>query len=700
MMAALSQTPLFVTLTRLVEEHRVRDIDWQVARQIQRYECLSHPDNPVCDALVLVAALTSWVLGRGQVCLPLDHCPMVEVSRHWLDQPRWITALSACRCVWVTPARTAADPVWAGQPLVLELPHEAGGVARVYLARYFFYQIEVAQRIHQLLSDPALPPQGSNSDQRLGGTEAAPLPHVLQRLFDIDTASDTSSSRVNWQLVAAATACLHRFAVITGGPGTGKTTTVTRLMCALLSQQPDMSIALAAPTGKAAARMTESIRQARERGGLPESLVDKIPDDSFTLHRLLGWTPSGFRYNHRHALAWDCVVVDEASMIDLAMMHQLLSAIPAHGRLILLGDKDQLASVEAGSVLADVCNAGGDDVFPSVVGAERLSSLTGYSVSDFLSPNAIESLVSERDTTADASVSGSVVSAPCVPMQDAVAQLRVSHRFDANSGIGQLAQAVNQGHVSRSIQCFSEFDDIQCDWLIDEDPTSLGALASASGASQLHPWQRGALVGYQAYCRCIQAPAPGVPHDAVAVLQALNHFRVLVSTRKGPLGVESVNARIEQLLFRAGLLRQGASQNGAAGVWYPGRPVMVTRNDYDLGLFNGDIGVLVTSPSGDARVAFMTADNTIRYVLPSRLPSYETAFAMTVHKSQGSEFGRVQLLLPEQWQRVITRELIYTAITRAKQHFYLLSGRECWKRGLLTRVERASGLRDALWKSL
>lgn len=682
-------------LEQLVDTQKLRQIDLQLGRQILIYETREQqrrrgklpsalaffadqtsqmPEkNHTLSGIYLAACLVSQALGRGQVCLPLTHCPVVELSHRWLSADQWVNLLRNCQCVWVASTRKAD---WQNQPLVLEWDIEDDhrtGIPRLYLARYYFYQFQVAQSIRTRLES------ASGKWQKAFSNREQKLPAILSNLFPAEP-----SKTVNWQLVAAATACVQPVCVITGGPGTGKTTTVTRLLTALLNLTPDMRIALAAPTGKAAARMMESIRQARQRDDLPENVsaaMAAIPEESYTLHRLLGWTPNGFRYHARHPLSWDCIVVDEASMVDLAMMYQLLEAMSPDARLILLGDKDQLASVEAGSVLADLCNAGAD-IGPSEPFVRQLQCLTGYSSNSELSETMRPDL-------------GLI--------QNAVAELRVSHRFGANSGIGQLAKAVNGGRISRAEQCFELFTDLRCDWIDSSLPAD---------ASNLTNWHQGALKGYRGYCRLLKPMIArsndrsigGVKGDVrqaddaiFKVLEAFNHFRVLVATRKGNLGLEAVNRDIERLLVKAELLDREAMQPGS---WYIGRPVMITRNDYDLGLYNGDIGILVLTATGQKRVAFLTVDGSIRYVLPSRLPSHETAFGMTVHKSQGSEFNHVQLLLPERWQSVVTRELIYTAITRSREYFYLMSGRECWQRGLGNRVERASGLKDALWNKV
>lgn len=622
-------------LVRLVDERRLRSIDVQMAGQLLQWSEQTFVDEQATTLFVLTCAL-SWALGRGQVCLPLDHCLVPELGRWW-PQEGVLETLTR-DVVWHQPTDIPHEPLsssgWNGQPLVLEI--RQGKPVRLYLARYFFYQqgVEAAIRTRTQVV-PANP-----ADTELGASLRALFPH------------HPGQAGPDWQAVAAATACLQHFCVITGGPGTGKTTTVTRMLCALLGQHPEMTIALAAPTGKAAARMLESIRQSRQRDNLPGA--ERIPDESFTLHRLLGWTPDGFRYGPERPLPWDCVVVDEASMIDLAMMYQLLSALAPHARLVLLGDKDQLASVEAGSVLADVSNPDGG--FGLSAGfAGRLQSLLGYDMEPSIGPWR-------------------------GPLQDAVARLYYSRRFSEESGIGQLAKAVNAGDVAATIRCFNSF--ATTDLYLD----STYQLPAGSPRRALLPWQQRVINGYHGYC---EALAKG---DVTSILSAFAEFRVLVAVRQGNQGVETVNRQIEELLAaHAGLQRKAGSP------WYIGRPVMVTRNDYDLGLFNGDIGIMVHNHDHEPRVAFEDTDGSIRYYLPGRLPSHETAFAMTVHKSQGSEFDRVLLLLPERWQTLISRELVYTAITRARRHFALVSGPECWQRGVQNRVERASGLAAVLW---
>ena len=266
-------------------------------------------------------------------------------------------------------------------------------------------------------------------------------------------------------------------------------------------------------------------------------------------------------------------------------------------------------------------------------------------------------------------------------MQNALAQLRVSHRFDASSGIGQLAAAVNNSDKDAAYRAFDDFS----------GQVRFAELQPSVPYWKDNGWQQNVQAGLQDFCRAVTEQRP-----ATEVFAAFGQYRLLVALRNGQSGVEQVNRQVEQLLVKQGLLPARPEK----GLWYAGRPVMISRNDYDLGLFNGDVGITLWHTDGSEpqlKVAFPDSDGGIRWLLPSRLPAHETAFAMTVHKSQGSEFTRVCLLLPDEWQSVITRELIYTAITRAREQFDVFSSNRCWNNGLQARVQRASGLRQALW---
>ncbi|HTG44500.1 MAG TPA: exodeoxyribonuclease V subunit alpha, partial [Verrucomicrobiae bacterium] len=404
------------------------------------------------------------------------------------------------------------------------------------------------------------------------------------------------------------------FTVITGGPGTGKTQTVKKILARLfeLPGGVDLRIALAAPTGKAAARLTESVRTVRE------------DLKATTIHRLLGYLPGSPYFRHRgdNLLTADVVVIDEASMVDLALMAKLFAAVRPDARLILLGDRDQLASVEAGSVLADICAA-----------AEK--------------------------------------AAPNEPLHGAVLELRRNFRFAESGGIFRVSSAVNAGDADAAIAALQDEADPEAQW------------QPLPSAAQLVDALREKVIA--AFRACLET------EDPVEALTRLQLFRILCAVRHGPFGVENLNEVAEEILAAAGLV---APQRA----FYRGRPLTITQNDYNLGLFNGDSGIILPDPEGDGelRAFFLSAEGRLRRFLPSRLPHHETAFAMTVHKSQGSEFGGILLLLPESDSPLLTRELLYTALTRARNQVEVWATEPVLRAAITRRVTRVSGLRDAL----
>ncbi|WP_225781904.1 exodeoxyribonuclease V subunit alpha [Xenophilus sp. Marseille-Q4582] len=645
--------------------------------------------------VLLAASLASHQLGRGHVCLDLPAAlaqqrlslalpPEGARAGATRDPEHWLRALDLN--LWQTALRSSplcADgkrPEAGATPLVLDGP-------RLYLRRYWQYERSVRAHIDaRLAPDPVAP--------------AERIRPVLDALFE--------APAPDWQKMACALALRQRFAIVTGGPGTGKTTTVVRLLALLQSLALDdaggdagraLRIELAAPTGKAAARLADAIRGALDRlpwHRLPhgEQLRAQVPDQATTLHRLLGSRPDSRRLRH-HAgrpLALDVLVIDEASMVDLEMMQALLQALPPRARLVLLGDKDQLASVEAGAVLGELCaraEAGHYDAGT----VQWLQAATGQ-----LPPPDL-------------------CDAQGRPLDQAVAMLRVSHRFTADSGIGQLARAVNEGDTAAARAWLRKgLADLRtCRLNAAPTPAAPGdALrqliladvpASVEGADPRQP------VGAAHYLRLMRetrppADAPQARWDAWAagLLRAAGRFQLLAALRDGPWGVSGLNATVAQLLCEAGWLA------GTQG-WFAGRPVLVTRNDHALGLMNGDVGLVLDRPArfdastgrpeADAglarRVAFAAADGSggVRWVLPARLPAVETVFAMTVHKSQGSEFAHTALVLPDAANPVLTRELVYTGITRAKEWFTLVAGPNgdrVFGEAVAQRVMRASGL--------
>lgn len=576
-------------------------------------------------ALMLAAALVSRDAGEGHVCLPLDQLQPQAffAGRHpELAQALWQAAGAPDDWSTLLLAQSAVSDGSAATPLVL---HQQ----RLYLHRMWQSEGEVAQFIQR---QPI--PQAR---------EEALIRMTLDRYF--------GQQPDDWQKIAAAVALTRQVAVISGGPGTGKTTTVAKLLASLIELSPGTPrIELAAPTGKAAARLTESLGKTLQSLQLDAAVLKSFPQEATTLHRLLGALPGSqrMRYHAANPLHLDVLVVDEASMVDLPMLASLIAALPPQARVIFLGDRDQLASVEAGAVLGDICRCAESGY--SVQRAAELSRLTGCDVAG-------------RDD------------ADAPQVRDALCLLRKSYRFTESSGIGQLALAVNAGEVKRVEQVFAQgFSDIK-----------RHALSSSEDYQQL---LNECVAGYRDYLTRLKSGA-----SPAEVLSAFSRFQLLCALREGPFGVAGLNERIEQVLRAAGLIRRNVALYGK---WYAGRPVMIARNDRALGLFNGDIGIAMLDDEQQLKVFFPLPDGTIKAVQPSRLPPHDTAFAMTVHKSQGSEFEHTLMVLPNQVMPVLTRELVYTAITRAKQQLTLYADKAVFSSAVKMRTRRRSGLVERL----
>ncbi|MFS7185791.1 exodeoxyribonuclease V subunit alpha [Serratia proteamaculans] len=599
----------------------LRPLDLQFARVV------AGSDEP---EMLLAAACLSAEAGAGHVCLMLEQLlpeNLFDGRQPELAQAAWLAAGQLDVAGWQQrlSASAAVGDGSTAMPIVLQQQ-------RLYLQRMWQNEGEVAEFI--------------SSDSLPQAVEEAELRAILDQLFG------EATDEPDWQKIAAAVAATRRIAVISGGPGTGKTTTVAKLLAALvqLAEGRRLRIQLAAPTGKAAARLTESLGSAGKQLALTPEQRALFPSEASTLHRLLGAQPNSqrMRYHSGNRLHLDVLVVDEASMVDLPMMARLIAALPAQARVIFLGDRDQLASVEAGAVLGDICRFAEQGY--SVARAEQLSRLTGC-------------LLQGESAQAEAAV------------RDSLCLLRKSYRFDANSGIGQLASAVNTGNGKLALAALDgRFSDVSGYPLAETQDYQ--ALLDAC------------VTGYRDYLQQVVAGA-----DAVAVLAAFARFQVLCALREGPFGIAGLNERIETGLQRAGLIQR---KPGAAGRWYSGRPVMIGRNDSALGLFNGDIGIALRDETGELRVHFQLPDGSIKSVQPSRLPAHETAYAMTVHKSQGSEFDHTVLVLPNHFLPVLTRELVYTAITRARRQLSLYAIDTVLMRAIRTPTQRRSGLAERL----
>ncbi|MGW8194995.1 MAG: exodeoxyribonuclease V subunit alpha [Desulforhopalus sp.] len=460
---------------------------------------------------------------------------------------------------------------------------------RLYLQRYFHYERRLAKQISRLAT------QNIATEQTLSLTENGGSP---------------AGSEIDWQQEAARLALQKPLTIICGGPGTGKTTTVVRILVLLLQHvSPGYGIALAAPTGKAAMRLSESIGRSLGIMELPPDILSAIPRQAMTLHRLLGVRRNSPQFHHNgcNPMAWDIVVVDEASMVDLAMMSKLVDALKTGARLLLLGDKDQLASVESGAVLSDFIRA--------------------------LPGNTVE--------------------------------LVKTYRFDSN--IKSLAESINRG-------------DIDAAWalLLDDRVPNVSTLETDFIAFIADR--------YRSYMSRVHRDGLMAPGEIFAVF---NSFQVLCAVNYGNRGAMAINRLVELDLARQGF---GCSP----GSWYDGRPVLITRNDYSLNLYNGDIGICLADENRQMRVWFERPDGRLRGYAPYRLPSCETVFAMTIHKSQGSEFDEVLVVLPEEENRVLSRELVYTAVTRAKKSVMLVADNEVFAMALTRNISRMSGLAELL----
>ena len=555
-------------LTRLYDSGILSDLDMHFASFIGRLAGTCVPE------LLLAAAIVSSYTRQGHICLDLSRLEGKQLLEGEDGRnPVVCPELGA----WLKKLRKSPVVGKPGEYKPLILDDRSG----LYLYRYWDYQQELANLIRRRVSDCE-----ENIDETL-------LKEGLKRLFGTGKTKDP-----DWQKVAAFTSVVKRFCVISGGPGTGKTTTVAKILVLIIEQASSrkLRIALAAPTGKAAARLQEAIKCAKGEVNCSERIKEAIPEEASTIHRLLGSISESpyFRHNAQNRLPVDVVVVDEASMVDLALMSKLIQALPPQARMILLGDKDQLASVEAGAVLGDICDTGNVHSFSRRF-CESVKKVTGYEMRTQLNGEAE------------------------LGIQDCIVQLQKSFRFGSDSGIGAVSRAVNAGDDDLAVTLLrkGKYEDIK--WR--DLPQSTGLALAIKD------------MVVREFADYLQAG------DIWEVFQLFDRFRILCALREGPYGVINLNALVEQILTEEGLVAPGKS-------WYPGRPILITSNDYNLRLFNGDVGIVLPdcAANNDLRVFFPAADGSVRKFHPLRLPEHETVYAMTVHKSQGSEFDRVLAL--------------------------------------------------------
>lgn len=645
-------------LKALADAQLISSLDRHFAEEIGKLS-----GDAAADTLV-AAALASRETAAGHACLDLRRYSQPEV---WLEvaeefEPSsfdaWTSALEASPSVLFAANESGVDePLDTmgadARPLVLD---EEG---RVYLRRYWLYQQALAKDLRRRAASPVasldhvLMEEGLD---RLFGTQASSSATSTSRSIPTAApASDDANGQVSFdfapaspaepdhQRQAARVACSRSLAVISGGPGTGKTATAGKILALIVEQaiagaavkgKPDAGgrasdiprIALVAPTGKAAATLAHSIARAVASIDCSPEIKAAIPTTAHTIHRALGvrgGVLSGFRHDEHNPLAIDVLLVDEASMVDLALMARLLAAVPHDARVILLGDEHQLASVEAGAVLGDICAAA---VKPQSGGA-----------------------------------------APAIG--ECIARLSHSYRYEADRGIGALARAINDGDVNATLEILASPDHPEVE-RYDFEPRG-------AGEARL---RKDIVDGYRVYLE---------ETDPDRMLAQFSQFRVLSPQRKGPGGVEELNQQVENALRREQLI-------GSSPDRYERRPVLVKANDYGVQLFNGDIGIVEPGQAGVERVLFQGDQGDVRRVTYARLPQHESAFAMTVHKSQGSEFERVAVVLTAYAARHASRELLYTAVTRARSSVTLYGSEAAIAEAVGRRIARSSGLADAL----
>ncbi len=610
--------------------------------ELKNTGCFSDTDIHLADFLsfigkegspvfYLAVLMLSSRLNSGDVCISLDDIAGKPLSYFFGDDGTGtydgIVIPSKDQLAAALNKSSAVGNSDSYLPLILDTQ------GRLYFQKYHSFENSLADSIKKLAGDKKQHVDISN------------VKDSFLRLFG------TKPGVTDWQSIAAYSALSGGITVITGGPGTGKTSTVVKIL-ALIAENSvkngrEVLISMAAPTGKAAARLREAVTAALDVLPVSDNVKRMIPSETFTVHRLLGPIRDSreFRHNSRNPLVHDVVVVDECSMCDMALMCRLVSAVKPGAQLILLGDRDQLSSVEGGAVFADLC---------------------GYTGS-FYSKNFITKAkeIFGLDIPADGGErEGAAL------LNDALVVLKKSYRFSGQSGIGILSEMIKKGDAHGAIEILNDgaYPDVYF---------ACGNSARVVGEE------------YREHASGILSGIGTSAEDRIRLL--INSLVILTATRSGIYGAERMNSVAEGVLYNIGVI-------DPAEKFYRGRPVMISRNDYSLSLFNGDIGI--TSSDGAAKVVFPATDGEERIVHPSRLPEHETAFSMTIHKSQGSEFDRVLIVLPDRWNMVMTRELLYTAVTRAKNGIVISASEDIVREMISTPTKRMSGLKQKLWGSI
>lgn len=581
---------------------------------------LADRDPDASDEVLLAAALVSYKYRQGDVCLELQQESLDTLIQNFEDISMPASAELLQKLINSALVGSPGDY----KPLILENDE------RLYFHKLWNYEEELAQNIL---------------------AKAAKKEHELDNYFPKEMLDQlfVGSKELNWQKVAAVSSLLNSLTVISGGPGTGKTTTVVRILALLYIQAKNkgdnLSVALAAPTGKAASRLKLSLSQIKSNFGLSKEILELMPDDAYTIHQLLGARrhTSKFKYDQDNPLPFDVIIVDEASMIDQALMSKLMNAMLEDTKLILLGDKDQLSSVEAGSVLGNICSVSNNQITK-----ERAQLLAG---------------VSQQ-------IPGEHITGKPAPLTDNIILLQENYRFKEGSGIAMFSEEIKNGDLENALSI------LQNPSLSD---ISLQPISTITELNEMLVQFSEHYMNELANCESIS--------DFFKVYASRG---ILAAHRKGPYGVEFLNTKIEQHIKRLNNI-------SAYQEWYVGRPVMISNNDYRLGLFNGDIGICRKDDSGEYRIYFEKEGAHIS-LAPSRLRNYDIAYTLTIHKSQGSEFDSVILLLPDSDSRLLSRELLYTGITRARNEVHIVGSEEVLKTAVTREIKRSSGLKHKIWK--
>lgn len=628
-------------LHKFKEQHILSQGDYYFAKLIADKQCHMDYAEPIKNLAILLAALCSWRYTQGNTCSQLDrylennlfglayrtteedYLAEIHEKIGYLPVEDWQNAL--CGHMAFTQ-----DPVNQIAPMAFQF-------GALYFYRAWQDEYRIAQYIKNTLKK-----------YRTLAFSYDEIHQKLEKYFP------EKQEKTDWQKVAVATAIKSPFSIITGGPGTGKTTTVTRLLLVLQELfDCKLHIKLVAPTGKAASRLEESIKNAlgfmQEKMNLSNSLFNAIPQKASTLHSLLGVNAFNdyTRYNSHNPLQLDVLVVDETSMIDLPMMAKLINALKPETRLILLGDQAQLASVEAGAVLGEL--------------AQFVNQPYSH----------------EQATYLQATTSYEVEAADCSnPIRDCLCHLTESRRFDKDSGIGKLAEFIQKGKADDSLELFDHY------------PQELHFNALNDESDAVNQVVKSAVENYRTFLKMLddlrkQKIDPNAKNEqgisyAEAIQAQFNSVRFLTALRNSDLGVENLNKEIALALRAEKLLWFRNEQD-----WYIGKPIMITENDHNVRLYNGDIGLCLAN----GKVWFGN-----REVLTSRIPAHEPAFMMTIHKSQGSEFKHTVMVLPTEVNPVLSRELVFTGVTRAKKELTVFADEKIWKTAIRQTVKRQSGL--------